>query len=1007
MGRKKGKKRNAADISDAITSQRSASMRFAEDLAGAQMQPVNPKDCVPLVVDRDRYEGGVQKLKRIFTGMQSDGTTMGTSNVSAGSGAPLVVVITDTYRPYLGKALLEMGYTPEEVRVEMDKDKVWYGVVDGNFSLWALLELMEEEPSIWSSFKWTVLVLSKSPSMERLRQIKRTGEETRKAANCIEVTLYDEYQRMYNEFTRLSKGRQKQASSTAVAMAYDGNDHKSTDSVSQKARTAIRLGPEVIRELGEIINAEHPELAVADLPDRHPAKLDTSTANRYIDCRVFKSFVSDHALKQATNFINRQGEDTHHVQVHVLYRLRTIFRENGYKSPSYKVVVDQYAKCRAAMQQCRAFEAFIGSTTWPDMLDVFKSKMTRGTSLDAEIATVQGNGLQIIPSLMNEFKALYPDDFARCEKKTTEMDDDEEQVQDHSEPQLPADTTTDDGQLLEASLAAEEISAPATGDAPQETDRKDAASTSTPEEIDESSRLAQKMESIGIHSYNTTWPRYCSTIRKDNEELFDCVITDPPYGTPKNPSKAGSNFHDEISTSEFTDYGEALFSLLRRGGFVFIFSSAHYIEPWKKSLRSAGFEVWKGVYVLTKSITGHQMRRRGSFPQHFSEFGVIAYKPGERTDGFRPDFKSPYEWVKCRYPRRLAVIDEVPMPRPKLLDPETKLHMRVEEKSDLLLMELLKIFCPAGGSVFDGYGGTLSMAMAALKTGRRAVVVEKDGHCFKVAMERLHTTFKDIYKDTWDFTVRTTSRVSEEELRPQVLDLARRVDSQSQTTNRNTDSDLCTDSEHEGRPSGEVDAGTFASLEDINSTMKGPSKEPDSNIGGTHSEAASQARSGNIGQHPHSIDTVPGLTQSADTSVLSNGEQSGRVGHSRGQPGLTESVSTLAKLVLQSGHMEVQLMRQSVVIGTASLDTEMDPDTETATMLRRTIHGHNLDKKGSPYDACVVVRRCAFATRYLKTAFDCPHVGSDDAPESLQDLRPFGFYLWPAADIRVAPRQNE
>lgn len=180
----------------------------------------------------------------------------------------------------------------------------------------------------------------------------------------------------------MSKGRSKSPTSTVVASAYDGNAHKSTDTVAQKARTAIRLGPDVIREIGEIMNSEHPELAVADLPANHPAKLEPSNASRYIECRVFKLFITDQTLKQATKFMTHQEEETHDVQIHVLYRLRTIYREKGYKCPSYKLVVDQYAKCRAAMQQCRTFETFIGSTTWPDQISVLRIKMLRGTSLD-------------------------------------------------------------------------------------------------------------------------------------------------------------------------------------------------------------------------------------------------------------------------------------------------------------------------------------------------------------------------------------------------------------------------------------------------------------------------------------------------------------------------------------------------------------------------------------------------------------------------------------------------
>lgn len=173
-------------------------MRFAQDMDGAIMTYVKPKDCVPLILDRGEYRGGVEKMKRIFRGMMADGTFTGRSNISAGVDAPLVVLITETYRPFLVKALRHKGFTEEEVQTELGDDKVWYGVVDGNFRLSAIRELMEEEPQISASFNCSVLLLKTTPPVERLKQMQRTHETTRRTENSIEATLYDEFKRMYD-----------------------------------------------------------------------------------------------------------------------------------------------------------------------------------------------------------------------------------------------------------------------------------------------------------------------------------------------------------------------------------------------------------------------------------------------------------------------------------------------------------------------------------------------------------------------------------------------------------------------------------------------------------------------------------------------------------------------------------------------------------------------------------------------------------------------------------------
>ena len=84
-----------------------------------------------------------------------------------------------------------------------------------------------------------VLILKGSLSLECLRQMKRSFEENQKSENLIEVTLYDEYSRMQQEFIRLTRANGKPPSSAAVATAYDGRKHHSQDTVSQKVRTVM------------------------------------------------------------------------------------------------------------------------------------------------------------------------------------------------------------------------------------------------------------------------------------------------------------------------------------------------------------------------------------------------------------------------------------------------------------------------------------------------------------------------------------------------------------------------------------------------------------------------------------------------------------------------------------------------------------------------------------------------------------------------------------------------
>ena len=60
-------------------------------------------------------------------------------------------------------------------------------------------------------------------------------------------------------------------------------------------------------------------------------------------------------------------------------------------------------------------------------------------------------------------------------------------------------------------------------------------------------------------------------------------------------------------------------------------------------------------------------------------------------------------------------------------------------------MELMITFAPTAENTFDGFGGTLTTALACLRTGRLCVVVEQDKHCFDLAVERLYQTYCEIY----------------------------------------------------------------------------------------------------------------------------------------------------------------------------------------------------------------------------------------------------------------------
>lgn len=53
-----------------------------------------------------------------------------------------------------------------------------------------------------------------------------------------------------------------------------------------------------------------------------------------------------------------------------------------------------------------------------------------------------------------------------------------------------------------------------------------------------------------------------------------------------------------------------------------------------------------------------------------------------------------------------------------------------DEKSVELLSELIDLFSPQNGRVLDPYGAAMATAIAALKTNRQFICLERNASCF-------------------------------------------------------------------------------------------------------------------------------------------------------------------------------------------------------------------------------------------------------------------------------------
>ena len=79
----------------------------------------------------------------------------------------------------------------------------------------------------------------------------------------------------------------------------------------------------------------------------------------------------------------------------------------------------------------------------------------------------------------------------------------------------------------------------------------------------------------------------------------------------------------------------------------------------------------------------------------------------------------------------------VPMTKSRLCREKTKVPFWTNEQSADMLGELVDLFTPQGGTVCDRYGGTLTTAIACIRTGRKCYTTEKNKECFEAAIIRL------------------------------------------------------------------------------------------------------------------------------------------------------------------------------------------------------------------------------------------------------------------------------
>jgi len=235
----------------------------------------------------------------------------------------------------------------------------------------------------------------------------------------------------------------------------------------------------------------------------------------------------------------------------------------------------------------------------------------------------------------------------------------------------------------------------------------------------------------------------------------DLLLTDPPYAVASDnrielkgrTALELNEVWDRVSPEEMRRIIRATVlagAKLASSGNVWVWTSDWWLSTLKWGLLRAGFRVYPS-YIWAKPNPPQSVRRRcfvsaceflafASTPGAYFELGVfprqrnycVLYPDGETAPAVSPN------WVER------AVLSS----KERLKRPDGKPLNRAQKPLDLI-EAFVRAGAPEGGLVLDPFGGTGTTLVAADRSGRRCVCVERDPEQVRAIARRLARDRRD------------------------------------------------------------------------------------------------------------------------------------------------------------------------------------------------------------------------------------------------------------------------
>ncbi len=698
----------------------SVNVLFSDLIVGSTDQHVDLESCIPYTEIRPLSSSGVRRLICLFLGTEQphdDDEKYGSTGFCLGTDLPMVVELQGSMISIVSDFFKKEGLTDSQIETRVKSRSKWFGIVDGLHSH-AALSYIKEKYQSWERFKWYVKVLNGGFTLQKYCQLARVQNGRHNPSFYVELTLFDVLYNLRLEHERL-KRENKKCGGSETAEAYDGALHARSSTLQQKANICIRLPMNVLKEMGLIMNKDHPDIILASRKTKAQNLCNADQLMERQDCRLFRKFINICTLKGSSAFLNASGSNSEDIQINTLHRVKDLYLESSLKTIQPEDLTTQYKFARMAQREQDKFLKFIEDKHWPPQMIHLKHTLLRTTVLNKELEENSNNEFDILKNLLDSFRRHFPDLAAIKEAKWKEsVEVDNRESNGANKDNGKGNDRSNDGSNQSDVTLEPEVE---------------------PETVQESEDENKFLDEKNIRCYNMNWRTYLGEERDDNSDRFDLLITRPPIANSRSfiRSLRQKVSEEELEKTELGDLCKFMKRTLKSAAYVILFIELSMFQEWYEALDDNGFIVMPEEFIISYKLDTLRRHKISHFPQSARDLAMIARLPGVHPSGFNPSFETKSVNFHESATRRYSMMTNVPVWNTPLTRNASKVPFDKREFNPVVFEEMIELYAPVGGSVIDPFSRTSTTGIACIRTNRSCHLIEKNKECYEAAMERL------------------------------------------------------------------------------------------------------------------------------------------------------------------------------------------------------------------------------------------------------------------------------